>query len=179
MIDCGANRGKWSTIFADLGAQVIAFEPDPVAFKALEESARGRAGMHVRNSAAGVSDGTVRLYFHTNRDANPLDYSSGSSLLESKPNVSSEFTEVTSIDLSRVVTESSLDVEILKIDIEGYEVELLPHLISTGAIDKIRKVFVETHEKKWPDLELATRRLIKLADAVEARGATEFHFDWP
>ena len=45
-------------------------------------------------------------------------------------------------------------IKFIKIDIEGYEVELLNHLIDSKDLQNIDYIFVETHEKKSKSLIL-------------------------
>lgn len=41
---------------------------------------------------------------------------------------------------------------VLKIYIEGFEVDLVPDLIREGVLENMNTVFVETHDHKWPEL---------------------------
>lgn len=176
-VDCGANIGRVSELFAAQGAIVHAFEPNPHAFRHLQAISVTQPRIRAFNRAVGTSDDlTLDLYLHDLHEKDPLGYSQGSSLLSDKPNVSAEAVSVQMIDLARHLKE--LDrVAILKIDIEGYEVELLPHLLDNGALDRVDQIFIETHEKKWPALREKTEHMIQLLQ--ESASAGRVRYDWP
>jgi len=176
-VDCGANIGRVSEVFAAQGAIVHAFEPNPHAFRHLQAVSVAQPRIRAFNKAVGTSDDErLDLYLHDLHDEDPLGYSQGSSLLSDKPNVSAKAVSVQMVDLSRHLKE--LDrVAILKIDIEGYEVELLPHLLDKGALDKVDQIFIETHEKKWPALREKTEHMIQLVEDSSAAGRVRY--DWP
>jgi hypothetical protein len=73
----------------------------------------------------------------------------------SNPNVGKDFIVSEAASLAEFLTRFP-GIRILKIDIEEYEVRLLPHLINMRAFKNVDRVFVETHEKKWPDLTKIT-----------------------
>jgi len=132
---------------------------------------------HVYNFAASKSDGTAHLFLHEEHEDDPKRFSSGSSLVGSKPNVSGTGLSVPSRDLSAFLLELGR-VDFLKIDIEGYEVELVPHLVGSLDWELIGFVAVETHDKeKWSDLRAPTS---KMKELVEAAGlAAKFSWNWP
>jgi FkbM family methyltransferase len=175
-VDCGANVGSISGMFADLGAVTHAFEPDPAAFAELTRKASANKKIIPYPSAVGVAEGTAKLFFHKNREANSVAHSKASSLLGSKPNVSSECVEVAVCDLSALL-KGLPRVKILKIDIEGFETELIPHLIATRSLDSVEVVYVETHEHKWPELREATAKMHDAVNASTYKG--RIFFDWP
>ena len=63
----------------------------------------------------------------------------------------------------------------LKIDIEGYEVELIPHLINNSALDYISFLLVETHEKKNAFLRAKTDLMKKMIYDI---GFDRVCWDW-
>lgn len=176
-VDCGANIGRVSELFAAQGAIVHAFEPNPHAFRLLQAVSVAQPHIRAFNKAVGTSDDqTLDLYLHDFHEKDPLGYSQGSSLMSDKPNVSADAVSVQMIDLARHLKE--LDrVAILKIDIEGYEVELLPHLLDNDALDGVDHIFIETHEKKWPALQEKTKRMIGLLENSSVAGRVRY--DWP
>ena len=64
---------------------------------------------------------------------------------------------------------------LVKIDIEGAEVALLERLFDTGAIARMGRVFVESHEKQLPSLRARTFALIDRAARLPGRPVT---LDW-
>ena len=126
-------------------------EPHPDAFIKLSEVKRKYKKFTPLNEAAGTSEGKVKLYLHTSHQFDPVRFSTGSSLLSSKPNVGREFIDCKAINFAKFLSKFPR-IRILKIDIEGFEVELIPHLINSNSLKNVDYVFVETHEKKWPGL---------------------------
>ena len=108
---------------------------------------------------------------------NPRKFSSGSSLLAMKPNVSSLAVEVRVIDLSNFLAQFDC-VDFLKIDVEGYEVELIPHLLGNLNWDLVRFVAVETHEgAKWTAMSNPTHHVKSLVR--DAGLDHKFSWSWP
>ena len=56
---------------------------------------------------------------------------------------------------------SKLSKNLVKIDIEGAEIEVINHIIDTGTINKIRKLICEVHDKKYKFLSENTGLLRK------------------
>lgn len=177
VIDAGANIGRITFALALRGAAVHAFEPNPVAFDALRRRFAGWPGITLHNAGVAAYDGTVRLYFHRRHGDEPLVYSTGSSTVADKVNVAKDnYIDVDAIDLARYIRELGRPVTLLKMDIEGAEVQVVPHLIASGAIDNVKLMVVETHEAKTPSLVDATRAML---DQAAAAGLSErIRFDW-
>lgn len=176
-VDVGANVGEISRAAHVKGAVVHCIEPNPWAMQALKRAFSEDDRAHVYNFAASKSDGTAHLFLHEEHEDDPKRFSSGSSLVGSKPNVSGTGLSVPSRDLSAFLLELGR-VDFLKIDIEGYEVELVPHLVGSLDWELIGFVAVETHDKeKWSDLRAPTS---KMKELVEAAGlAAKFSWNWP
>lgn len=158
-IDCGANVGDYTLILARSGATVHAFEPDPVAFEELSTRTSTFLNVVLHNQALSNISGRAKLYLHEARSRDPLFASTGSSLLATKTNVNSDtFVEVEAIRLSDFIA-SVGTVAILKMDIEGHEIEVINDLIDTKTIQNIGMAFVELHDRKNPQLTAATQEL--------------------
>ena len=68
-------------------------------------------------------------------------------------------------------------IKILKVDIEGYEVKLLKHLIQSRTIEKIEFIFLETHEKRIQGLQ---EEIIQLKKEIKSLGIEgKFFWNWP
>ena len=175
IIDVGANVGAFAKQFFHTNCSIKCFEPNPVCIPILESIASGK-NVEVINAAASVSDGISNLYFHENHESNPIGFSQGSSLFKGKSNVNSDnFTSVKTIDLSRYIYELNMPVRVMKIDIEGHEVELLPYLLKTGCLSRVSYVLVETHEKKNPSLMRPTQ---KMKEVFRDAGFERVSWDW-
>jgi len=178
VIDLGANIGLATAIFQSKGSTVYAIEPNPYAFRKLER--RFRKNLQVLPiQAAAVIDDTefVPLFMHVASGSSPLKYSTGSSLMEDKPNIdSSSFINVKGFNLIQLI-QSLGKIKILKMDVEGYETKLIPAIINSGAISNIEYVFVETHEEKWVTLAADTAYMKSLSLSSPHR--KKFYFNWP
>lgn len=166
-IDCGANLGAITRILAASGAEVHAFEPNPDAFALLSKAVAGRPNVHLHPQAVLDRPGRLTLHLHMNYDRNPERFSSGSSLLAEKRNVDgARGVEVEVIDLVAFIEALDRPVKLLKIDVEGAEYDILHALIDRGVIDRVEKIFVETHAHAIPSLRETDARLrARIAEA--------------
>jgi FkbM family methyltransferase len=164
-IDLGANKGQFTTMLAASGAHVIAFEPDPSAFAILKGNIAGASNVELIHAAASDRQGTFTLYRHKEFKKNPTKLNNSSSLLRSRHSADrSMAVEVQVVDFAQfLASRNLLRVELLKIDIEGAEVQLLEQLFATGEIRRFRQVFVETHERVLPELDVPTSQLKRRA----------------
>lgn len=157
-LDCGANVGSYTLLMAKTGAEVYAFEPDPRAFQVLAQRTKKYRNVHLYQSAVSNIDGAADLYFHKDRAKDPVYFSQGSSLLREKTNVGEGSTRVTTIDLAQFIISLNAPI-VMKMDIEGAEIEVINSLIDRGAVDAISMAFVELHDKKNPQLVVPTAEL--------------------
>lgn len=177
VIDCGAHVGVASRLFARKGAIVYAIEPNPAAFAQLITNTARLPNVIPIHAAAVADDATaVNLHLHEKASQDAVAYASGSSLMASKPNVSSDHVEVPGLNLVHMI--QRLDhVDFLKMDIEGYETVLVPKLVESGAARLIQTIAIETHEGKWADVAASTTAMM---DTVNATGlSSRFFWDWP
>jgi len=177
VIDIGANVGLVSETLARRGARVIAFEPNSMAFENLKSVARSYPNVELRNEAAGIKNQQIKLFLHKNTNKTKEDLTQASSMLPNKTNVSYDnFEFVNEIDFAEFLKSLNEPVELIKIDIEGYEIQLINHLLDKNAIRNVGFFYVETHERKFTDLIASTESLkarIKLEGYEE-----KFFFDW-
>ena len=177
VIDVGANVGLVSEVLARRGANVIAFEPNPIAFEKLRGVAQRYSNIELRNEATGIKNQKVQLFLHKDTHATDEDLTQASSLLSAKLNVSADnFELVNEIDFAQYLKSLDRPVDLVKMDIEGYEVELLNHLLDEDAIRNINFFYIETHERKFIDLAIPTE---KLKARIKKEGyENKFFFDW-
>jgi FkbM family methyltransferase len=170
VIDCGANIGEIVNLFHFHGANVIAFEPNKHAYEVLLR--RFKNINNIKCIPKGVSGkksaGIRKMFLHEQAEENQVLYSTGSSILEDKQNVNKEnFIEVEMVDLCKFLKYFKKKVKVLKIDIEGAEIELLNDLMDENLIRDIPYIFVETHERKIPSLRDTTAALKKRIEQEE------------
>jgi FkbM family methyltransferase len=126
--DIGAHVGYHSLVFASLGAQVLAFEPNP------HNAARLRAhlernpalGRNIRHFAVAVSDQDGEMEFVQSADM--LGQSSGSHLAAALPPFEPavyarcERVVVPTVRLDSLIARGERGPDVIKVDVEGAEV---------------------------------------------------------
>lgn len=175
-IDCGANIGVYTEMLASRGATVFAFEPDPLAFQVLQRRVGARPNVTLRQEAVGAETATVSLYRAAAFAENPVERTQSSSVLAFKPNVATDdFVNVPQVDIAEFIASLNRPVAIMKVDIEGAEFALLERLIGAGLMDRIARMFVETHDDKIPELRDVGARVRK---AIAERDVSGVNLDW-
>jgi FkbM family methyltransferase len=179
IIDCGANVGGITSLFARTGATVYAFEPNPLCFEILSARFRAFPSVHCFNRAIMDRDCTMTLRTpgpHEGFDS--LETTIGASVMPGalRPNnYIIEEVEVECVDIDRFIRSLRGRVRLLKLDVEGAEVPAMNRLLDTGTIELIDKVLVETHEG-IPGLKSPTEALHA---RIEKMGlATRVNLDW-
>lgn len=173
-IDCGANVGEISKKFADRGARTYSFEPDPWSFQKLTANLQGHADVHLFNKAVGLRPGSIEFYRDAAFTEQPDLHSLASSIY---PRADREqiSVRVEVEDLVAFIRSLDAPVKILKMDVEGAEVDLLEALIDEGIAAGIGHIFVETHELQFAELLDGTARLRR---TVREKGLSHINLDW-
>ena len=176
-IDLGANVGTYTRTMASVAKEVISFEPDPWAHAMLEVNVADLDNVRIENVAAGTKEGKVLLYRHARFAEDPAVYSISSSIVTGKKNVTSEgAVEVRQVDFIRYLENLNEEIGILKIDIEGAEVDLLEALLDRPHImERINWIFAETHESRIP---AHGTRVKSLRERVQGRQRPEINLYW-
>ena len=129
IIDVGANIGYLTTYFSDLTAnsgKVLALEPDSRAFCFLKRNLSLNNCVNTTPYLLALSDhvGTSNLYLSSNRTGNNVLYELSKDRLDEPQIRSSVVVETTTLDEIFVST-TFTDQTILKIDVEGFELNVL------------------------------------------------------
>lgn len=171
-IDLGANIGDYTEILRHKASKVIAFEPDMWCFTKLSSRFAGIKDVELHNAAVGVTDGTVTMYKRADYDRVPGSASKANSVYSSHKKVidTSSF-DVRQVDFVAFLAELNDEIGIVKIDIEGAEVDVLEALLDAPEqLNRIKAIFVETHERHIPELvdrtEILTERVKQLSSPV-------------
>lgn len=154
-LDIGANIGWYSVLLdrlASRGASVLAFEPDPLNFRLLQENLALNATTKVeavQNAVADVNS-TMRLYLYDTKNLGRH------SLL---PINQGQFVEVKTIAIDAFLAERGCrpeQVKFIKMDVEGYELFVLkgmPQLLQTVPLifmefspETMRRNQIDPHE---------------------------------
>ncbi|TCD07733.1 FkbM family methyltransferase [Pedobacter frigidisoli] len=134
IIDCGANIGL-ATIYLKNkypGAQIIAFEPDPKIFNAMQENIKSFKLNDITclNQAVSNVDGFLDFIVEGGH----------SGKLGRKHNFQS--IKVKTIRLKTILQQHGA-ITFLKIDIEGHEIDLIPDIVEE--LRKVEFLFLEYH----------------------------------
>lgn len=154
IVDCGANVGVgvryWKTLFPS--ARVVALEPDPQIFDLLVANTSGLSDVELLRKAAWSAD-TVLSFAAVGADGGHL-----SSLADHGD-------EVVTLEVEAVRLREYLvgNVDLLKIDIEGAELEVLRDC--QDRLGLVQNLFVEYHSFVGSDQELSA-----LFGIIEAAG---------
>lgn len=143
--DVGANVGFYTQNFADwVGStgKVVAFEPSPRVFSKLRGLAETKSNISLENVALSDIDGETDFYLDNREDGFPID---------ALAPILDEGASIDGYVSTRVMArraDSFLPIappSIIKIDVEGFELQVLngmPQILSSAGL---RAVFIEVH----------------------------------
>ncbi|MEX0643451.1 MAG: FkbM family methyltransferase [Pirellulales bacterium] len=135
-VDVGANEGYFSVLASCIvgpSGRVIAVEPQSRLQEVLRENFRLNGLTNVSLVQAAVSNEDGASVFHLSPDVN-----TGSSGLSLATKYQVETEQVRTSTLSRILSEAAVDhVDLMKMDIEGFEYEAI-----LGSLDLFRKGIV-------------------------------------
>ncbi|KRQ94731.1 hypothetical protein CQ12_04165 [Bradyrhizobium jicamae] len=175
IIDCGANVGDMTSRFARTGASVFAFEPNPLCYSILRK--RFAMTPNVQCFNEGVMDRECVLslsYPEASSEWDALDATVASSF--NVDGTVQATNDVRCISLSDFIFSLRRPVKLVKMDIEGSEIQVLNSLLDSKAIDLVELMVVETHEKQQPELLAATNAL---RQRIRESGlGTKIRLDW-
>lgn len=138
--DVGANMGYYSLIFSKLAGDegaVISFEPSLINFNMLNENVKSAANITTLN--IGVGSFESKLYI-----SQGADDIGATSRIGDKDTGNGQWVDIMPID--KIVTQNSYPMpNAIKIDVEGFEVEVIEGAINTLKNDKVKVVGVEVH----------------------------------
>lgn len=154
IVDCGSNIGL-SCLHYFLQypqAKVFAFEPDPEVFKVLSANVAQLSNHRISLNQAAVWKEETTLTFYQN------DVDGGSLTTAGTDNQ----VQVKAIDLAGFL-DGLERIDFLKIDVEGAESALVPHIHKQ--LDKVKNLFIEYHSYSGHPQELS-----KILSLLEEKG---------
>jgi FkbM family methyltransferase len=174
IVDCGANVGDVTDVFLASGHRVIAFEPDPDAFSRLFNRFGNNKAVALRNEAVGSSERRIKLHRSPAVRHGNIAHTQGTSIFSHSAFYDDEGIEVNVIDLPFFLKGLNEPIALLKLDIEGAELEIIETLLIDGH-DHIGYILVETHERMFP---MMLDRFIRIRTQIESMGLKKFNLDW-
>jgi len=152
IFDVGANVGEKTRVFLKLGGKVIAFEPQPDCVKELNHRCGNNNNLIIINSGLSSTEGKGELYVRPHRGASGL-------VKEWEGNIESV------IDVNLVTLDNMIEIHVrpfyIKIDVEGYEFEVLK-----GLSQKIPLISFEYHLRE-NDIQKAVKCINYLSEISE------------
>lgn len=173
-LDLGANMGIYTEKLAATGAEVHSYEPDPHCFAVLTQRFAGRGNVHLHPQAVAAEPGSFLLRRTREFLDNPDLQSTSSSIVVKAPLIYDETNAVMveTVAFHDVVRGLGRDVALVKMDIEGAEFGILDRLQADrdrGTDLPIGALFVETHERHFPERFAMVRTLRRAARAGQGR----------
>ena len=176
-IDLGANVGTVTMQLAQTGADVIAFEPDPMTFEWMTTSIGIGKNITLVQKAAGHKEDRLLLKRSTRLDEDFERFSECASLVRSDSGVNQDnAVEVEVVDLPAFLESLNRDIRLIKMDIEGSEWDLLEVLLDHPVLERIDCIFVETHE--WMDPKLYMAKAARLQEKAETLDRPYINLFW-
>ena len=166
VIDIGSNVGDINKYLSqNYNSHIYSYEPNIHAFKIQKSRLIQNNKIFFFNECVDIENGEKKIYFHQKAIAGgDVMYSHSSSLDSGKSNISKKkFKFVKSTSISDIINMFDY-IDLIKIDIEGYEYKIIPILIKNK--NKIGKVICElhgnpTHKNRYKEYEEKYHKLIK------------------
>lgn len=145
-IDIGANKGVYSYALSKLSREVLAFEPNPKMFQILDRSVP--ANVRTFEVALSNDDGTAELILPVQRSGR---FSNQGATLQSKKLDGDKEFSVWPVAQKKLDSFDCRDVSFIKIDVEGFELEVLEGAQETLAREKpVMLIEIDAHHAKRP-----------------------------
>jgi FkbM family methyltransferase len=162
--DLGGYKGEWTRHMRETyDCQVHVFEPHPAFAAAIAARFAGDPKVTAHACALGAAEGTMAL--SDSADASSAFSGDG-------PQVHGRVCAATDI----LAALGDADIDATKINIEGGEYEILPHLIETGLINRFRTITVQFHNFTPQDAD--RRAAIRAALAATHDCVWNYEFVW-
>lgn len=164
IIDAGANIGLTAAYFARTfpAARIVSLEPDPENFKLLIENTQAYPNVHPVQGALWVRSETVRL---GDPNAGPRAYRIDSDTTKGF--------DVPALDVLSLMERFEMShIDLLKVDIEGAEVEIFDE--SASWIEYVSSIAVELHDRFRPGCSRSFFRAVADFPGEWSRGETTF-----
>jgi len=163
VIDVGANRGQSIEFFRGIypGCQMYSFEPLDDPFEVLKKKFDGD-GINLFKLGLSDSEGTKEFYKCVFDEVSTLQRPNQNSryfvlkrrILFSKPDKMFENIEIITSTLDNMISQFNIDrIDILKIDVEGHELQVLNGAKKTLLNGKVKFIQLEIHEDEQYEVQ--------------------------
>jgi len=159
IIDCGSNIGMSILYFKMLypDSRIVAFEPGEETYSCLEENVKINLLNFVDTHKAALSNKEGNIEFYYDQD------NAGSLRMSTKQErMPKQRQTVKTLLLSKHIDE---EVDFLKIDIEGAELEVIEELSNAKKLSYVKQMLIEYHHHIVRESDILSRMLRLLEDA--------------
>jgi len=142
VFDIGANIGLYSLVASRAiknEGKVYSFEPDPISFSNLQHNIEGNSIQNVIliNKAVSSKNGLAKLSSSYSETMRTLNY------LTTTPENSKKTIDIETISLDDFFKTRSQKVDVIKIDVEGWEFEAFKGMTNLIKTNSTLKIFLE------------------------------------
>ncbi len=183
IIDIGSNKGQSIDFFRSISSntKIYGFEPNPTLFRSLEKKYKNCTNVHLSNQ--GVSNINGKLIFQENllnetSTFEELNYESTylkqkSKILGVKPEaIIVKKYEVEVCRISDFIAKNNLqNIDIIKIDVEGHELQCLKGLFESNDTLTIKYIQLESHSD---DMYINKGNHVEINEILKSNGFNEF-----
>ncbi|MFA6356187.1 MAG: FkbM family methyltransferase [Candidatus Omnitrophota bacterium] len=159
IIDCGSNIGMSVLYFKMLypNSSILAFEPGQEAYNCLEENIKNNRWNSVvaHKTALSNKEGSVDYYYDPDNVGSLVMSLKQSRMPKQKR----------SVEASLLSKHIDKEVDFLKIDIEGAEVNVVEELSVSGKLSYVKQMAIEYHHHILKEPDIFSRMLKLLEDA--------------
>jgi len=138
IVDCGSNIGisvlYFKTIYPECA--ILAFEPDEDAFACLEENVNvnGLKSVEIAKKAVSKSDSRIDFWYSDIKPGALGNTIRGTTPRQARP-----------VDAVRLSNYIDSEVDFLKLDVEGAELEVIRELYEAGKLRRVKQMVIEYH----------------------------------
>ena len=172
-VDVGANIGYYTVLFGkhlrDRG-QVYAFEPDERNFEILTRNLQinwiDKKNILAENFAVGSENGTADIFRHNTKPGN-------TSLLPQSSVGTSDISKfvVSKVTLDDYFAERDVSIDVMKVDVEGYELPVLIGAQNTIKYSPNIRLVVEWDPARWGSIDVSAQDVAELLSSLEMKAA--------
>lgn len=143
VFEVGAYKGAWACAIHDMyDCRVYAFEPQDWAFDLLVEESYKRRRLYPFHFALGNKSHKLQMFKHGTDMCSFVSYNDGS-----LPDADGYMRDIREFLHSNYIE----TIDLMMVNIEGYEYQFLWYLITSGVIYSINHLFVQWHTFADPD----------------------------
>lgn len=157
IFDIGANKGCYSQTIKSISndAEIFMFEPHPITFQSLKKNFK-QDNFHLFNLACGEKEGSVNLYDYADRNCSSHATLVKNVIEDIHQGQSKEY-QIEMIALDQFITEHNIKhINLLKIDTEGYELNVLK-----GCQESIKAKKIDIIHFEFNEMNILSRTFFK------------------